>query len=303
MSQPSDHYLPPYQIINDNLNLGLVIPFLGAGASLGRDLSASTSFEGTSNYLPSGTELANQLAKKTGFPKDESVDLAKVAQYYSLIGGRSPLYRELHSIFDQDYPLTPLHTFLASISKPMLIVTTNYDDLMERALIEQGREFDVVIHTSDPDNMGDKLLWVEHGKEKPVEVHPNKLDINLEAVTVVYKMHGGVNRQTPGRDQYVITEDDYIDFLTRMTKNKAIPAIFAEAFQSKHFLFLGYSLRDWNLRVILNRIQDSRRLSDIKSWSIQYKPSMMEEKFWDNRGVKVFDMTLDNFVRDILASS
>lgn len=298
MSQQSNQLMPPYRIINDNLNRGLVIPFLGAGASLRIKPADSIS-----DYLPSGAELATQLAEKADFPKNETIDLAKVAQYYSLIGGRSPLYRDLHSIFDRDYPITPLHTYLASIDKPMLIVTTNFDDLMERALIEQNRKFDVVIHTCDPDNMGDKLLWIEHGQEKPVEVQPNKLYINLEEVTVVYKMHGGINRQMPDRDQYVITEDDYIDFLTRMTKNKAIPAIFAEAFQFRHFLFLGYSLRDWNLRVVLNRIQASRRSSDITSWSIQFKPSIMECNFWQNRGVKVFDMDLDDFVSSISAQS
>jgi len=297
MSQYSNQLLPPYRIINDNLNRGLVIPFLGAGASLSIKPADSTK----TDYLPSGAELATQLAEKADFPKNETIDLAKVAQYYSLIGGRSPLYRDLHSIFDHDYPITPLHSYLASIDKPMLIVTTNFDDLMERALIEQNRKFDVVIHTCDPDNMGDKLLWIEHGQEKPVEVQPNKLYIDLDTVTVVYKMHGGINRQAPDRDQYVITEDDYIDFLTRMTKNKAIPAIFAEAFQLRHFLFLGYSLRDWNLRVVLNRIQASRRSSDITSWSIQFKPSIMECNFWQNRGVKVFDMALDDFVQSISA--
>lgn len=297
MSQYSNQLLPPYRIINDNLNRGLVIPFLGAGASLRIKPADSTK----TDYLPSGAELATQLAEKADFPKNETIDLAKVAQYYSLIGGRSPLYRDLHSIFDHDYPITPLHSYLASIDKPMLIVTTNFDDLMERALIEQNRKFDVVIHTCDPDNMGDKLLWIEHGQEKPVEVQPNKLYIDLDTVTVVYKMHGGINRQAPDRDQYVITEDDYIDFLTRMTKNKAIPAIFAEAFQLRHFLFLGYSLRDWNLRVVLNRIQASRRSSDITSWSIQFKPSIMECNFWQNRGVKVFDMALDDFVQSISA--
>lgn len=297
MSQYSNQLLPPYRIINDNLNRGLVIPFLGAGASLRIKPADSTK----TDYLPSGAELATQLAEKADFPKNETIDLAKVAQYYSLIGGRSPLYRDLHSIFDHDYPITPLHSYLASIDKPMLIVTTNFDDLMERSLIEQNRKFDVVIHTCDPDNMGDKLLWIEHGQEKPVEVQPNKLYIDLDTVTVVYKMHGGINRQAPDRDQYVITEDDYIDFLTRMTKNKAIPAIFAEAFQLRHFLFLGYSLRDWNLRVVLNRIQASRRSSDITSWSIQFKPSIMECNFWQNRGVKVFDMALDDFVQSISA--
>lgn len=301
MGHGSPQYSPPYQLIVDGLNQGLVIPFLGAGASLKRDLSVNTnvSTKQAEINLPTAGELANYLARKSEFPPDESIDLAKVAQYYSLIGGRAPLYRELHYIFDHDFPLANIHTFLASIDHPMLIVTTNYDDLIERALIEQGRKFDVVIHTTNPD-IGDRILWFEHGSENPVEISPNKLDIDLQAVTVIYKMHGGIDRRMPGRDQYVITEDDYVDFLVRMTKNRATPAIFAEPFQASHFLFLGYGLRDWNLRVILNRIQnETRRPSDITSWAIQYKPSLMERKFWQRRGIEIYDMDLSDFIKEM----
>lgn len=299
MSLSSSQLLPPYQLIYDSLNQGLVIPFLGAGASLIREISGEATTDASKLNLPTATELANYLAKKSEFPKDETIDLAKVAQYFSLIGGRTPLYRELHSIFDRDFPIGPLHYFLASINRPLLIVTTNYDDLIERALLKQHREFDVVIHTSDP-VIGDRLLWLEHGENNPSEVSPNKLDIDLQTRTVIYKMHGAVDRQRANRDQYVITEDDYIDFLVRISKNKAIPAIFAEPFQACHFLFLGYSLRDWNLRVILNRIQsDARRPLEITSWSIQNKPSLMERKFWQKRGVEVYDILLNEFVHEL----
>ena len=298
MNPDSHQFSPPYRLIYENLNRGLVIPFLGAGASYNRDL---TSPEASQQYLPTAHELANYLAHKSEFPSEESIDLAKVAQYYSLIGGRMPLYRELHRIFDRDFPLAPLHTFLASVERPLLIITTNYDDLIERAFVQQGRPFDVVIHTTNPD-LGDRLLWFAHGTNVPREINPNKLDIDLQSVTVIYKMHGTVDRRKPDRDQYVITEDDYVDFLVRMTKNKAIPAIFAESFQTSHFLFLGYSLRDWNLRVILNRIQtDLRRPSDITSWGVQYKPSPMERKFWQKRGVEVYDLLLNDFVRELSA--
>ena len=298
MNPDSHEFSPPYRLIYENLNRGLVIPFLGAGASYNRDLTSPAAGQ---QYLPTAHEQANYLAHKSEFPSEESIDLAKVAQYYSLIGGRMPLYRELHRIFDRDFPLAPLHTFLASVERPLLIITTNYDDLIERAFVQQGRPFDVVIHTTNPD-LGDRLLWFAHGTNAPREINPNRLDIDLQSVTVIYKMHGTVDRHKPDRDQYVITEDDYVDFLVRMTKNKAIPAIFAESFQTSHFLFLGYSLRDWNLRVILNRIQtDLRRPSDITSWGVQYKPSPMERKFWQKRGVEVYDLLLNDFVRELSA--
>lgn len=119
-------------------------------------------------------------------------------------------------------------------------------------------------------NSGDQLLWWPYGATQPIKVTPNKLDLDLNERTVIYKMHGAVDRKQPERDSYVITEDDYIDFLARMTKNKAVPAIFAELFQRRHFLFLGYGLNDSNLRVVLNRIEkDLRRPKGITSWAIQ----------------------------------
>ena len=55
-----------------------------------------------------------------------------------------------------------------------------------------------------------------------------------------------------------------------------------------HFLFLGYSMRDWNLRVILNRIWGAQQL-DLKSWAVQREPAEqaareVEEALWRDRG-------------------
>ncbi|HEX8143694.1 MAG TPA: SIR2 family protein [Pyrinomonadaceae bacterium] len=287
---------PPYLLIRERLLEGRVVPFLGAGASLGGRLPGATWSRSQTSYLPTAHELAGYLAERTEFPADEQPDLTKVAQYYNVVGGRSILNEELHGIFNCDYPLTSLHTFLAELPVPLLIVTTNYDDCIERAYGAQGRAYDLVIHTTDA-ALGDQLLWWKHGGTEPRRVSPNKLDIDLKEVTVIYKMHGAVDRRGAERDQYVITEDDYIEFLARMTKNKAIPSIFAEPFQTRPFLFLGYGLRDWNLRVVLNRIEkDLRRKKDIKSWAIQYNPSLLEQRFWIGRGVEVFNKPLDEFV-------
>ena len=297
---------PPYPFILNKLNSGKIIPFLGAGASLGGRQPGISWEKGVKAFLPTAAELAGHLADTTAFPPGESRDLTKVAQYYSVVGGRRALTEELHAIFNCDYQLTSLHTFLANVPVPLLIVTTNYDDLIERALDERNRElpadprlYDVVIHNTEIGS-GDRLLWWPHGESEPHEVNPNKLDIELSERTVVYKMHGAVDRKEPARDQYVITEDDYIDFLARMTKNKAIPAIFAEAFQTRHFLFLGYGLNDWNLRVVLNRIEkDQRRPKGITSWAIQHQPRPLEARFWQERGVEVYDQLLDEFVQQL----
>ena len=71
---------------------------------------------------------------------------------------------------------------------------------------------------------------------------------------MILKIHGAVDRTIPRRDSYVITEDHYIDYLTRTDISSHCPGDARGEVRDSHFLFLGYSLRDWNLRVILHRI-------------------------------------------------
>jgi len=250
--------------------------------------------------IPTANQLATHLANKINFPNEEQKNLAKVAQYYQVVAGRTPLQQELHDIFNCDFPSGQLHSYLTSIEKPILIITTNYDDLIERTFSAHGLSYEVVIHTTDP-SLGNNILWWQSNAPQPKRVNPKYLDIDLEHVTVIYKMHGAVVRNQPELDQYVITEDDYIDFISRMTKRNAIPAIFAEPFQKRHFLFLGHGLYDWNLRVVLNQIEKQlRRPRNMKSWAIQYQPSPLEQRFWQDRGVEVYDMTIDNFIGELL---
>ena len=293
---------PPYRLIRKGLEAGTVIPFLGAGASLGAAVAGG---EGPVT-IPTGRELAEQLALEANYPEGEEPTLASVAQYYEdVAAGRVALYEQLHTVFTKEYAPGRIHRHLAGVTSPLLIVTTNYDDLMERALREAGTPFDLVIHTTDP-TLGEQLLWWAHGADEPELVVANRLYIDLEEVTVLYKMHGAVDRAVAARDQYVITEDDYVDFLTRLIKQEAFPAILAEPFQKRHFLFLGYGLRDWNLRVILNRVDKDLRHgpegpANLRSWAIDAFPSDLETRLWQGRGVEIYKLAIDEFLDGLAA--
>ena len=52
----------------------------------------------------------------------------------------------------------------------------------------------------------------------------------------------------------MVTEDDYIDYLAHGDVGGAIPVALAAKLRRSHFLFLGYGMRDWNLRLVLDRI-------------------------------------------------
>ncbi len=299
---------PPYGIIKAALLNGRVIPFLGAGASFG-DRNPSQKpwrFENegvpktyTVEYLPTGRELAECLALLAKFPKEEEAkELPAVAQFMKLEGGRNELRLSLQEIFSFEQQPAKIHQYLSEVAaqKPLLIVTTNYDDLMERALKTAECEFDVVVHVTESkkeDEVPTQVLCWRHGEAAPISCLPKNLDIDPNKRSVIYKMHGAIDRTKSGHDQYVITEDDYVNFLSRV--KTAIPNVFAELFTTRAFLFLGYGLADWNFRVVLNQVMQRR--DDIKSWAIEPLPRELVKKLWGHRNVNVYDgLSLDQFV-------
>jgi hypothetical protein len=65
--------------------------------------------------------------------------------------------------------------------------------------------------------------------------------------------------------------------------------------QSRTLLFLGYGLRDWNFRVLLDRL-NRMRAQAIKSYAIAVDITDAERRLWITRGVEVFNADLNGFV-------
>jgi hypothetical protein len=103
------------------------------------------------------------------------------------------------------------------------------------------------------------------------------------------------------RDSYVITEDDYIDYLALSDISKLVPKVVMARLKRKHFLFLGYSLSDWNLRIILHRIWGELVLS-FKSWAVQSKVLPSEEQIWIKRNVEIFKQDLVEYLDGLKAA-
>lgn len=308
---------PPYGEIADILKRGEIIPFLGAGVNFGLRKTPDATWNGNScNFLPSGSELARFLASKASFPSQDEhdlMDLAKVSSYFVETVARRRLRQRLHEVFDQDFAPCEIHTYLAEISRscPLLIVTTNYDDLIEQAFRKLDRPFDLVVHPTDRKEVEASVLWWKDGAREPEAVTPNRLYIDLKTTTVIYKMHGTVDRATgaddttKGRwDSYVITEDDYVDFLARI--QSAVPAQFMRYFRERQFLFLGYGLRDWNLRVVLKNLRSAETVDnvvdaddegDLRSWAIQHHPSELEVQLWSARKIRIYDVDINEFAK------
>ena len=290
-----------YALVVKAIAEGRVVPFLGAGAGLCGRPAQSTFKPG--RCLPTGAELTDYLAEN--YPKGEPRDLLRVAQFVYVMEGSGPLYDRLHHVFDANYPVTDLHALLASIpgrlagkgypSPHLLVMTTNYDDLLERAFASAGEPYDLLWYVADGDNRGKFRHRRPDGTTVVIDTPNEYSALSLQDRSVVLKIHGAVNRANPEDDSYVIAEDHYIDYLTRTDIAGLIPVTLAAKIRKSHFLFMGYSLADWNMRVILQRIWGAQQLT-YRSWAIQRDPHELDVEFWRKRGVEILEADLDEYV-------
>jgi hypothetical protein len=66
---------------------------------------------------------------------------------------------------------------------------------------------------------------------------------------LVYHLHGHYERP----QSLVLTEEDYLEFLVRLNRDGSeplLPSVIRMALKANSLLFVGYSLSDWNFRVL-----------------------------------------------------
>jgi SIR2-like domain len=310
--EPMEHGDAHYALVVKAMSAGRVTPFLGAGASLcGRPDDAAFK-PGQSPFLPRGSELAHHLASEFYVPLAKDSDLLRVSQYVDVMAGRDWLYEQLHALFSASYEPNAVHRFLAQLPRRLfrerdlvpryqVIVTTNYDDSLERAFDAENEAYHLVWYLAEGEHQG-RFMHRAPGADPVVVDTPNEyIDVTPNECTVILKIHGAVSREDRWQDSYVITEDHYIDFLSRGTEiTSLIPVGVAARLKVGSFLFLGYSLRDWNLRVILNRLWRDQRLPS-KSWAIQKESEEYDRQFWSRRNVEIRAEDLADYVERLQA--
>jgi hypothetical protein len=127
-----------------------------------------------------------------------------------------------------------------------------------------------------------------------------------EDVLVVYKIHGTFDDGVPPapgerRPGVVITEEDYITFLTVITTPGAgVPTYVTSQFVGGSLLFLGYSLEDWDFRTLYKGLiepllPDERRTS----FAIQWRPPKFWAHYWEQKGVVIYDLDIHAFAEEL----
>ena len=312
-------------LVAKQLARGRVVVFFGAGVNLaGRGVYAPT------HNLPSGAELAARLAATVAYPVrkvkakctgcsseievEEPFDLMRVAQFVEIARQQGFLYDELRDVLTVDGKPGPVHQLCADMpallasrgypDNPLLIVTTNYDDMMERAFSASTppQTYDLLAYDGKRrlSSGAQGNFWHRDASGVWREIlEPNKESAFLTRLPVVFKIHGAFVREESERDSYVITEDDYTDYrLPAGDIEETVPLAVAKKLKTSDLLFLGYGLRDWNLRVIFRRIWAYRPVRRA-GYAVQFSVDAIDLAYWGKWGVTLLATDLESYVAEL----
>lgn len=214
---------------------------------------------------PSGGALSRMLAESCGwrsrFPDDDPSNLQRVSLFFERSQGRDNLVRAVREAVHVGKRPSPLLGALAELGFP-LVITTNYDQLFEDALCAIGHRPRVSVYTP---RLEKTKTFRDMSSEDPV----------------VYKIHGDIEEG----ESIVITDENYIDFLMRMNDKDPyapVPMSLKSRLSEWTTLFVGYSLLDYNLRLLFKtlrwQIDDPPMM-----YSVDYPPDELIVDVWDNQ--------------------
>jgi serine/threonine protein kinase len=265
--------------------------------------------------LPDRQQLAATLAARLRAPSP-SPDLAEVAQHIAVTEGPSFLHKAMTEALGAEREPSEVHRFLARFPRRLaelerparyqMIVTTNYDTALERAFDAEGEPYDLAVFMTHGAEKG-TFVHVPWAGEPRMITEPSRYrDFPIDPYdelqrTVIAKILGGAEGgegEYRWDRSYVLTEDQYIDYMVTDQVGTVVPLQILNKLTSSHCLFLGYAMRDWSLRVFLKRIWRGRPLED-KSWAIEDEPDTLEKEFWSALRVELLRCLPDGYAGEL----
>jgi hypothetical protein len=263
-------------------------------------------------------EILKLLAQATGIGQPPDL-LSSISNYFEARLGRKALWEDLEKIFSNKTKSLAIHDLLADIAfnylksgavVDYLIITTNYDCLIEESLdrkevpyavlVTTKRNQQVLVHFSDSVPGRDQFIQHNTGQ------YPNQFTVmKTIPLVVIYKMHGSLHPKLSFENEgVVISDSDYVDYISRASgSNGALPSHVRILMRGKPFLFMGYSLSDWNVRSMFETVTKERvREEQVRDLSVMYSVRKYEELFFEKHGITILQTDLTDFANEIRAN-
>ena len=275
-----------------------------------RDLLPKVLRQGNSEALLPMLKLLAMTTDLTG-PTDP---LTSISSYYEYRGERRDLWSRLFDAVAPKETPTETHRLIAEVAQShlasndlwndYLIITTNYDSLMEKALDERKVPY-VVLRWKRKDRCiyprfanlpAPEIARLE--EENP-PVTPGQFVLNKrQRMAIVYKMHGCLHKDLVDDDDgLVVSDNDYVDFISN--ERDIIPSCVGSLLGPRSLLFLGYSFSDWNVRSVYETIVNRTAKKKGRDYAVPRSVSRFEEVYFGRRDIVLVLTDLAAFVKGI----
>ena len=230
-----------------------VLLFVGAG------ISASIG-------LPTWNSLMGRLGEMEGFENTlfrSHGDNMMLAEYVN----KDTIYKELRKqmCISKDtkewekLKQSEIYKLLLELDFP-IIYTTNFDTLLENYFDIQNHEYKKIVKISDLEKEGD-----------------------CEEVTRIVKFHGDIEFE----ESIVLSESQYFE---RMDFRSFLDILLQADMLKYHILFLGYSLSDINIKLLLYLMRKQLKQNGIdkKAFIFTATPNQVQKKVFEKNGIVTF---------------
>jgi hypothetical protein len=217
--------------------------------------------------LPSWSELIQHMQSELGLsPSDTDAGYQALAEYYRLQNGSLGALRSwmdrTWSVSEDKVKESRIHELIVELDFP-IVYTTNYDNNLEVAYSLHGRDYIKIVNARD-------------------------LARATEGLPQIIKFHGDFEDD----QSLVLAETDYFD---RLSFDSPLDIKYRADTLGRTILFIGYSMSDMNIRLMLHRLW--------RTWSQSRREKDRPPSFvFASRSDPVRDAVLEQWGITVLAS-
>lgn len=266
------------ETIKKELRNQTTIPYFGLGIFEG-----TTTKEGEQMPYDSDSMI---LMMNNGRPMSERLmfEYSRAAMHLEERRGVEYLTQLMNHIYTKDYEATPLHKAILDMM-PRYIIDTNRDPKLQELLAFEPHC--LILGKSRITMEKDRFELYEYDVEnkKYFEVEEEALD---DAKKILFKPMGS----TLPEPTFVISDADYVDWLTEAMGGFAMPPAIKSYRKAKKYLFLGTSFDRDTDRMVANELtmylEGGYVITDKEL-------GKKEKKFIEKHNLEVLEMSLEDF--------
>jgi hypothetical protein len=211
-------------------------------------------------------------------------DLPLAAEFYAAIFGRRDLIDRLRQIYTAPAAPTALHRYLATIEGGPMFVSSCYDQLLETAFREAGRELQVAARISPE-------LWSLSDRGETRVMPANELLSAPYGRPSLFKVRGSFEAPADQPDGMVITEEDHWQ-----TVSDTLPTPLRYRLGREGAIVLGCSTVAWHARLLMSLLFRADNPRRRKNFVVAPHVTRLEAQFWGKCYAEILNVPLERIL-------